>query len=90
MEQITKELQKHFQGKYNYLKLLEVKYDSAENLCTVVLMFPETISRLTDAEEQEIEAFVTSLFNLEQIKLKVAFKKSFLDKAIVANQVLEF
>lgn len=90
MEQITKELQKHFQGKYNYLKLLEVKYDSAENLCTVVLMFPETISRLTDAEEQEIEAFVTSLFNLEQIKLKVAFKKSFLDKAIVANQVLAF
>jgi len=90
MEQITKELAKHFQGKYNYLKLLEVKYDSAENLCTVVLMYPETINRLTEAEEQEIATFVNALFGLEQVKLKVAYKKSFLDKEIVAKQVLAF
>ncbi|MFA6859770.1 MAG: exonuclease domain-containing protein [Clostridia bacterium] len=90
MENITKELQSKFNGKYSFLKLLEVKFDENENLCTVVLMFPETISEIKENEENEIQEFLKSLFDLKSIKLKVAFKKSFLDQSIVASKILSF
>lgn len=90
MDLITKEIQTKLKGKFSYLKLFEVKYDGDENTCTVVFMFPETISRMNEEDENEIRKTVTDLFDLKETKLFVAFKKSFLDEYLIADKVLKY
>lgn len=89
MEQITKELNKNFSNKYDFLKLLEVVYDKGAFCCTLTFLYPESIKEVDQQSRAEIFDFLQKFLCLD-CKLEVKYKKSFLDEMLVKNEVLEY
>lgn len=80
-------LNKKFDNKYNYLKLLNVVYDFTG--CTITFLFPYTIDEIDLQSRKEIENFLQEFLSLKK-DLKLKFKKSFLDEKLIVNEIIEF
>lgn len=89
MDFLTKELEKAFENKYLFLKLLEVVYDKNKKTCTIVFLFPESKDEMNEEERKEVETVVTSLLDINS-KVIIKYKKSFLDESLVIREVLAF
>lgn len=83
------ELNKTLNNKYDYLKLLKVVYNTSFNFCLVNFIYPEDKPILTDEEKEEIKLAVNQVLKLN-CKLECKFNKSYLDKNIVFNAVVDF
>lgn len=89
MEILEQEINRKFNNKYSYLKLLEVEYDKTNKSCLITFLFPFTHDEPNIDEKKELEDFVKSYFKLfASIKLK--YKKSFLDSFLVKKEILNF
>lgn len=89
MDAITKELNKYFSNKYDFLKLLEVVYDKRNFCCTLTFLYPETKSEIDEQSRSEIFEFLKKFLALDS-KLEVKYKKSFLDDSLVQTAVMEY
>lgn len=82
-------LNKKYENKYNYLKLLDVVYDKDVSVCTITLLYPYNIVDIDSNDRQEIINFYQEFLSLKgQLKLK--FKRSFLDEVLIVDEVVEF
>ena len=89
MENIVECLNKKFNNKYNYLKLLNVLYDRNARLATITFLYPCTMDEVPIEDKEEVEKFIQEFLSLHA-DIKVKFRKSFLDDKLVVNEVEEF
>ena len=89
MENTIEILNKKYDDKYNYLKLLNVTYDEDSSLCTITLLYPYQIDEININDREEITKFYQEFLSLEG-EVKVKFKKSFLDDKLIVYEVVEF
>lgn len=89
MINLTAELNKKFNNKYDFLKLLNVVYESDASLCVVTFLYPYDIEEITSEDHQIIENYVKELFSLHA-SIKVKLKRSFLDEKLIVSELYEF
>ena len=89
MDTITKELNKYFSNKYDFLKLLEVVYDKRDFCCTLTFLYPETKNEVDEQSRNEIFGFLQKYLILDS-KLEIKYKKSFLDNSLIQTAVMEY
>ncbi|MEG1499949.1 MAG: exonuclease domain-containing protein [Clostridia bacterium] len=89
MNFFTKELNKKFSNKFDFLKLLEVVYDEAEMSCTVVFLFPESIGEISDKDRELIFDCLRDALKINA-KIILKFKKSYLDPEIIEREIVAF
>ncbi len=82
-------LNKQFNNKYDFLQLLEVNYDSDTSQCTITLLYPYNVEEIPDTDKKEITKFYQE-FLLLRGKLKIKFKRSFLDEVLIVDEIVEF
>lgn len=82
-------LSKKLDGKYNYLKVLKVVYDTTFSLCHINFIYPETVPTLTDVQKEQIRTACKEVLNI-QSKVECKFNKSFLDENIVKSKISEY
>lgn len=82
-------LNKKFNNKYEYLKLLDVVYDSDVSMCTITLLYPYHIAEISQEDKQEIIDFYQEFLSLKG-QLKIKLKKSFLDEILMVEEVVEY
>lgn len=82
-------LNKKFENKYDYLKLLSVVYNPDISLCTITLLYPFDVNEIPPDEKMEITSFYQEFLSLKG-ELKIKFKKSYLDEVLIVDEVVEY
>ncbi len=82
-------LNKQFEDKYSNLKLFDVVYDRGLGVCSVTLLYPCDADELTDAQKEEISGFVKEFLSLNA-KVRVKYKKSFLDDNLLIKEIKNY
>lgn len=82
-------LSKKLNGKYDYLKILKVVYNTTFSLCHINYIYPENIDILTDEQKNEIVIATREVLGLKG-KLECKFNKSYLDENIVKAKIKDF
>lgn len=89
MENFIEIINKKFNNKYKYLKLLNVIYDRSVRLVTMTFLYPCTMVEMPIEDKQAVETFVREFLSL-YADLKIKFRKSFLDEKLIVGEVVEF
>lgn len=89
MIDIVEKINKNFNNKYNYLKLLNVTFDMNNSSCVIVFLYPYTINDIDEQSKLEIEKYIQEFLSLHGI-VKVKFKRSFLDERLIISEIIEF
>ena len=89
MDELSQALLHYEGGKYNFLRLYGVALDVNQEECIFTFLYPESINEITKEQRKEIEDFVKSLVSLNS-KIRVKFKKSFLDVKLLKRDLLKF
>lgn len=89
MNQVLEKLNKNFDNKFSYLKLLNVVFDSRTSVTTITFLYPYNVDEISIFDRKEIEDFIQGFLSLK-CGLKVKFKKSFLDEKLFVNEVIEY
>lgn len=89
MDTITKELNKFFKNKYDFLQLLDVVYDKGTFCCTLTFLYPETKTEIDAISRNEIYDFLYQYLTLDS-KLEIKYKKSFLDEDLIKVAILDY
>ena len=89
MLDLVERLNREFNNKYDYLKFLNVSYERSNSLCVVTFLYPCDMEEIPKEERSVIESYIQKLFSINS-KVKVKFKKSFLDEKIIVSEVVEF
>lgn len=76
-------------GKYSYLKILKVVYNTTFSLCHINFIYPEKTPTLSNNQKEEIINACSEILNLN-CKLDCKFNKSYLDENIVKSKIFEF
>lgn len=87
--EILNELNKKFNFKYEYLRVLKVEYNTLLSYAEICFLFPENIDDISNEDRNEIIDFTTNLLNLS-CDLKIKFKKSFLDEYLIKKHLVEY
>ena len=78
MDEFSTKLANIQNGKFSFLRLLSVVYDETLNLCELTFLFPENIQQIDNQMREEIKNFAQENIPIKG-KIKVKFKRSFLD-----------
>lgn len=89
MEDIVEKINKKFDNKYNYLKLLNVIFDREIALTTITFLYPCTMEEIPVEDKEQIENFNREFLSLNG-QIKVKFRRSFLDEKLIISEVVEF
>lgn len=84
-----RELKKKLGGKYDFIKLLKVVYNSSFSHLLVNFIYPEDKPIFSDAQKLEIKTAVIDVLNIKG-SVDCKFNKSYLDKNIVFKSIFEF
>lgn len=76
-------------GKFSYLRLLQVAYDEKQNLCELTFLYPESVAQIDAQTRAEVQKFASENLKIHAA-VKVKFKKSFLDERLLKNQIIGF
>lgn len=82
-------LSKKLNGKYDFLKVLKVVYNTTFSLCHINFIYPENVPNLSDSQKLEIKTAVQEVIEIKG-KLDCKFNKSYLDKNIIITKIQEF
>lgn len=85
----TELLSKKLNGKYDYLKVLKVVYNTTFSVCHINFIYPENVATLNDGQKEEIKQSVSEILNIKG-KLDCKFNKSYLDENIVKQKIHDF
>lgn len=89
MIDLVNKLNKEFNNKYYYLKFLNITYEKDISLCTVTFLYPFDKENVPNDEREIIEQYIQKLFLING-KVKVKFKKSYLDEKLFLTEIIEF
>ena len=89
MEKLIEELNKKLDNNFTFLKIYDVEYVATAKICTFTLMYPETVSGISNEDRVKIYNFIKDYLNLNG-KLYLKFKKSYLDNEFILKEVLLF
>ncbi len=89
MIDLIESLNKQFNNKYNFLKLLSVVYEKKQKICTITFLYPYQIEEISEQDKTEIDKYINGLIPLSNI-IKIKFKKSFLDEKLIVEDVINF
>lgn len=89
MINLVEKINKEFNNKYNYLKFLNVVYEKDNSLCILTFLYPYDMESISEDDQRNIEQYIQKLFSING-KIKIKFKKSYLDEKLVLNEVIEF
>lgn len=89
MKNLVEIINKHFNNKYNYLKLLDIIYDRENMLCQITFLYPYQIEKIEDEDRSEIEKFIQEFFHINAT-IKIKYKKSFLDEKLIKADTIKF
>lgn len=84
-----KKLNEKFNNKYNFLKLLNVFYDTETMQCIVTLLYSYQIEEISLEDREEVSKFYQEFLSLNG-EVKVKFKKSFLDERLIVSEIIEY
>lgn len=87
MEWLISKIDKEFDNKFSFLKLLEVNYDKTNKQCLISFLYPENHS-FGDDDKEKISKFIKRQFNLFA-NINIKFKKSYLDDDLVEKSFFE-
>ena len=87
MVDIVELINKKYENKYKFLKLLNVVYDVNE--CTITFLYPYTIDEIDKISRKEIEIFIQEFLSLNK-KIHIKYKKSFLDEKLIIEEIIEY
>ena len=79
-------LSKKLNGKFDFLKVLKVVYNTTFSICNISFIYPENEPTLTDNQKEEIKQACQEVLGLKG-KLNCKFNKSYLDENIIKNNV---
>lgn len=89
MLDLVERLNREYDNKYNYLKFLNVSYERYNSLCVVTFLYPCDIDSISSEDHKVIEEYIQKLFSING-KVKVKFKKSYLDEKLVVSEIIDF
>lgn len=89
MDEFSTKLANIQNGKFSFLRLLSVVYDETLNLCELTFLFPENIQQIDNQMREEIKNFAQENIPIKG-KIKVKFKRSFLDERLLKKRILQF
>ena len=89
MQDIISVLNKQFDSKFSFLKLLSVVQEDDKKLCTITFLYPLTIDEISQEDKDEIAKFLTNYLSLN-FDIKVKFRKSYLDDKLILADILNF
>lgn len=89
MDEFSTKLFSFENQKYSFLKLYKVTYDTQQNLCEITFLYPETMSQIDKPMRDELQKFAENNLNINA-KIKVKFKRSFLDERLLKAQIIKF
>lgn len=89
MEKLIAELNKKLDNNFTFLKIYDVEYVATAKTCTFTLMYPETVSGISNDDRLKIYNFIKEYLNLNG-KLFLKFKKSYLDKEFILKEIMLF
>ena len=89
MDDFSAKLQTYQNGKFSFLKLYSVVLKRSEEVCELTFLYPQTMEGIDDQTRREMLEFAMQNLNLAS-KIRVKFKKSFLDKRLLKKQILDF
>lgn len=82
-------LSKKLNGKFDFLKVLKVVYNTTFSICNISFIYPENEPTLTDNQKEEIKQACQEVLGLKG-KLNCKFNKSYLDENIIKNNCEEY
>lgn len=82
-------LSKKLQGKYDYLKVLKVVYNTTFSLCHINFIYPESVPILTNNQKEEILSACKDVLGIKG-KIECKYNKSYLDENIVKSKIKDF
>lgn len=83
------ELNKQFNNKYDFLRVLRVDYNTLLSFVEIDFLYPENVPDLTDNDKNNIINFLTDLLHL-RAELKIKFKKSYLDDNLIKKDLQNY
>lgn len=88
MDEFSNKLNNFENGKFSFLRLFGVCLDRTLGLCELTFLYPENVE-ISDEIRSEMQQFAEENLKINS-KVKVKFKKSFLDERLLRKQVLSF
>ena len=86
---LVEDINKRFDNKYNYLKLLSIVYDSSQKMCTITFLYPYKMEEIPDQDKIKKYEYLNQILSLYSL-LKIKFRRSFLDEKLVIEDVINF
>lgn len=87
--EILKLINKRFNNKYSYLRVLRVEYNTLLSYAEVTFLYPQEMNDLETEEKQEITDFIKETIKVS-CDIKIKFKKSYLDDNLIKKHLLEY
>ncbi len=87
MDWLTAKINKEFENKFSFLKLLEVKYNKIQTSCLISFLYPEN-KLLTEVEKQTITEYIKKGLAIAG-DINVKFKKSYLDDNLISKSFFD-
>lgn len=87
MDWLTGLINKEFENKFSFLKLLEVNYDKNNTQCVITFLYPDS-QNFDEASKELINSFLKNKLNLFA-KIVVKFKKNYLDNDLIEKTFFE-
>lgn len=87
--EFLEELNKKFNNKYDFLRVLRVDYNTLLSYVEIDFLYPENVPDLTDEDKANIIDFLTNLLKLNA-ELKIKFRKSYLDDNLIKKDLQNY
>lgn len=89
MDDFSIKLASYKDGKFSFLKLYSVVLKHSEGVCELTFLYPQSMSDVDEQTRAELLEFAKK--NLQILsKIRVKFKKSFLDERLLRKRILDF
>lgn len=87
MNWLTSIIDKEFENKFSFLKLLEINYDKENKQCLITFLYPET-KDFDDKSKDLVTELIKKHINLSAT-INVKYKKSYLDDDLIERNFFE-
>lgn len=89
MDDFSTQLATYKDGKFSFLKLYSVVLKRSEGVCELTFLYPQSLSDVDEQTRGEMLEFAKQNIQISS-KIKVKFKKSFLDERLLKKRILDF
>lgn len=89
MDDFSTKLASYNDGKFSFLKLYSVVLKRSEGVCELTFLYPQSMSDIDEQTRADMLEFAQNNIKIAS-KIRVKFKKSFLDERLLKKRILDF